>query len=91
MAITPEQANGLLPNHKAAADAWEMEIDARIQEVYSRDSSTYISVGAQGHHRKVREEIQRRYEAAGWSVRFTSDQREGDYLTLRPAEGEGER
>lgn len=81
MAISPDEANKLTPEHVEVLKRQEERIDEYLRATFS---GRPVSVDIGGCPGRVLTELVRRYEAAGWSVRVTSDQRDGDILELSP-------
>jgi hypothetical protein len=79
MTITPKQAREMNEKDKGNLAELERKIDAYLKENYN-SKPTYI--GAHYPGEKVFGELQRIYKAAGWTVRYENDQREGDYLVF---------
>lgn len=84
MAITPAEAAKMTDGERAALEHCEAAIDAGIRNsaVYS-DTNLHVSV-SEGVTYRMRDELTRRYEAAGWVVKWHDDQREGMSIQLQP-------
>jgi hypothetical protein len=61
------------------ADAIERKIDKTL-EVPGTRNLTFSTVGWSAG---LKAEIERRYTAAGWTVEFHGDQRDGDFMWLK--------
>jgi hypothetical protein len=85
MAVTPAEAAQMTDGEKAALEHREAHIDKGIRKhsVYS-DTNIYVSMGGGGVTRRMRDELSRRYEAAGWVVKWNDDQRDGLSIQLQP-------
>ena len=83
MAITPEQASKLNEMDRESVRKLEEDIDKEILDNFPgyERKVTYVTGCISV---KVREEIERIYNGAGWRVTYQSDQRDGDYLEFRP-------
>ena len=88
MAITPEEAvriaSTVTESELARVEAFEREIDERLTDPGSRSATNvYVDIVG-GAAPRVRNELQRRYEAAGWVVKWHDDQRDGLSIHLQP-------
>jgi len=73
MVITPEKAKEMTADERNKIRVLEKSIDAALREGRLTFDSSLFS-------QRVRNEIVKMYENAGWSVRHVSDQRDGDYF-----------
>jgi len=64
---------------KADVDAIENRIDHSLSFPGSRN----LTFSTDGWSQEVKNEIARRYTAAGWTVEFVSDWRDGDFMWLK--------
>jgi hypothetical protein len=87
MAITPDEASRMTEAEATLADDLEDLIDQHLRAKYEAKGKIYYHLPPQVSLR-VRQEVMRRYEAAGWRVTYECDQRDGDNLgfTPKPAE-----
>ena len=62
-------------------DAAEASIDAHLKSNFGRNGMNQATVNASTFtsNQLVRQKLVRAYEAAGWEVKFQSDQRDGDF------------
>lgn len=82
MAITPREAIGSkLEIEQQAIESFEKRIDDALRKSY--DGRGGVSIDPSGVSGFVREEVVKRFEKAGWDVKYTSDQRDGDFLTFK--------
>ena len=90
MAITPKEALGQKREVEAAEiDAFEKKIEDVLRRDY--DGRKSVTVDPSGVSAFVRDEVTKRFEKAGWVVKFTDSQRDGAYLTFSPAMGRDDR
>ena len=89
MAITPKEAQQRAAPAEEVLKDLETRIDEQIIDTH-RQGSTFTSFWSKElDNAFTREEITRRYERAGWTVEYTDNQRDGQYLTLAPEEFRG--
>lgn len=89
--ITPGEILTLGPTPERFAEL-EARIDAEIKRCYAEQPEYRRTVGVwigvslfrNGAERKV---IEEKYRAAGWSVRYQGDQRDGDALVFELPKG----
>lgn len=90
MAITPQQAMQLTEADKAKVKTLEREIDKAIlgsNELTRHGRVTFPAPKELYPGARIYREIEKLYQKAGWKVEYHSDQRDGDWLTLRPKRG----
>jgi hypothetical protein len=84
MAITPLEAIKLTKEEKIQLKKFEEIIDNGIKKRFQDYDSRAIIDLPNGLNYKLRKEIEKIYDNAGWSVNYVSDQRDGDYLEFKP-------
>lgn len=84
MTITPQQAEKLNEANIAEVKSLEAKIDDAILMGFEGRGDRVIFGIPRGVGSKVLKEITKIYSVAGWSVKYQSDQRDGDYLEFRP-------
>lgn len=91
MAITPKQLMALTEQDQGRIKNMEAFLDAAIARAFNPttrgDACVSIPRGVQ-YGDKMYLELVRRYEAAGWKVKYEADQRDGDYLVFTPKGGQ---
>lgn len=88
MAITPSDACAFSPDLEAEVKGIEAEIDKMLRAEARHHCYTVsitVAAKAMGSCHMVREEVARRFRAAGWSVERKDDQRDGSYYLFAPA------
>lgn len=60
-------------------------IDSHLKSNFGRSGTNQVTIGASTFtsNQLVRNKLVRAYEAAGWEVKFQSDQRDGDFYYFR--------
>jgi len=86
MTITPEQAIRMTEDEKTTMGQLEREIDKTLRKDFQRGNSLNCTIPSSTPIR-VREEITRRYEEAGWNVQYHSHQLDGDYIEFSQRKG----
>jgi hypothetical protein len=84
MAITPNECDRMTAQELEVLCLWEKRIDDQLQRRFGSSSGQVAVYLDRSVTPKVREELMRRYEGAGWIVGHDSCQREGHWLTFRP-------
>ena len=90
MPITPEQAEKMSDGEMAQIMELEHEIDRKILEAYRIQGGPYIreygisvnippGVGA-----RAVSKVEELYARAGWKIKSHSDQRDGEWFSLKP-------
>lgn len=86
MVSPAEIARTLSAADHAVLTVAERDIDAYLQSEYGNKSEIWIAIRPAWCPR-IRDELMRRYVAAGWHVREAHDQRDGDALVFMVANG----
>ncbi|MFH1174419.1 MAG: hypothetical protein V1725_04755 [archaeon] len=87
MALTPQDAISKARPTEDELQRLEQCIDQALITGMQANSS-YITIDADIFPNALaRETIEDRYRSQGWDVEYTSDQRDGDFLTFKPESG----
>lgn len=89
MAITPQEAFQPRPEEERRAADLEARIDEKLRTIDRHTRNMTYGVPSDVN-RRVLGMVIRQYEAAGWTVKYESDQREGDYLVFSAKSGTGQ-
>lgn len=82
MAIKPSEAGQMSQEDANEIDRIEKLLDEQIARNYIPGRP--FNVARLGSNERQDRELKRRYEAAGWSVTYQSDQREGSWWEFKP-------
>lgn len=82
MAITPKEADVITAHENDAINQAEDKIDQQLRERYRPGEKCYCDLPSLGFTSRMRAELKRRYEAAGWQVAFESHQIDGNAIVL---------
>ena len=86
MTITPQEAMKLQESDREEIAELERKIDESLRNRFEGGS---VAINFRYSTRRVREEIERMYGAAGWNVEYVSDQRDGDFFQFSPKRAYG--
>lgn len=70
----------------------ENEIDSFLDENFDpyNKGEMYFGNVPNGYLGRVKNEIKKMYGLAGWKISYQSDQRDGDYIVIKPIKGKTE-
>ena len=83
MAITPQEAARKAKPSKEMLKNLEEKIDKILVEAQERGTSATVDASIFGNT-ATRTAVMDSYRKAGWNVKYSSDQRDGDYLSFSP-------
>jgi len=94
MTITPEEARKMTEAEKAAIGQLERAIDKALREQFQDCPYSAVTYSLPSRRDnevtgRVRKEIIRMYEEAGWNVKYDSSQFDGEWLQFTPKGGYG--
>jgi sugar-specific transcriptional regulator TrmB len=76
-----ELTEKLTRDQKRELEKLESQFDKKLREDYS---GSEITIGLKNlPHERVQEELKRRYKKAGWKIKFESEQRNGDWVSIK--------
>ena len=84
MVVTPQQAARLTAEESKRLKELEAKIDEAIHTGY-RQENPNLCLDARlfgGYGTRVYAQLKRTYEQAGWTLKYESDQRDGDFVRL---------
>lgn len=80
--IRPNECPNVPAGFEQKIQTFEKEVDVQLQNNFWNQKS-YVKVGLRGADLHVMRELQKRYTEVGWHVKYTDDQRDGNFLTFR--------
>ena len=83
MAVSPKEVlTKLCEKDNEAVKRAEKDIDKALREDFDGTRMIYSADLLGNMSKRARDEIIQKYRTAGWQVTYSSDQRDGDYLTF---------
>ena len=84
-----ELENKIKDMDKTKVEALESKIDNALLDSYGNGSSVTIGITNLDLPRQyVMNDLFSQYRQAGWEVKYNSDQRDGDYLSVQPVKSQ---
>jgi hypothetical protein len=87
MVVTPKQLEKMTKSEETQLKTLEKKIDAKLRKhfVSSTNNTIYLDISKEATYgTRVYSKLIEMYEIAGWTVKYESNQRDGDYLVFKP-------
>jgi hypothetical protein len=85
MAYTPQElAKRITDTDRAKIRELERKIDSALVQDFGRQAGGRVIVSTDYLDLRIRSEIEGMYSRAGWNIKYSSDQRDGDWFELTP-------